>query len=303
MDTVTILMAGGSMTALSVGAGLVLGWAKRAFHVETDPRIEAVTEALPGANCGGCGFVGCGSYAEAVVEQGADCALCPVGGEGCAQALADIMGRDLLPSWPMRPVAHCRATLDQRLKRSPYLGENTCSAANLVAGVQGCAYGCMGFGDCVRACAFDAIHVVDGVAVVDYEVCSGCGACAKVCPRNIISMVPFKAAQMLVVGCSNKDFGKDVKAVCEVGCIGCKACQKASPLFTVPNNLPRIDYENYDPDHMDAEEIAIDKCPMKGLLFVGRPTPKDLEATRDEKVPELVEADFKTTVDQTEWQG
>ena len=291
------------MTALSVGAGVVLGWAKRKFHVDVDARIEAVTAALPGANCGGCGFVGCASYAEAVVEKGAACTLCPVGGDACALALSAIMGQDLKPSWPMRPVVHCRATSAQRLKRSPYLGEKTCSAANLISGVQGCTYGCLGMGDCFTACAFDAIHVVDGVAVVDYEACTGCGACARVCPRNIISMVPFKKDRMLVVGCSNKDFGKDVKAVCEVGCIGCKACQKASSLFQIENNLPGINYDQYDPENMDATQIAMEKCPMKGLIFVGKPTKKDLDATRDEELPVLVEVDFKTTVDDTQWKG
>ncbi|MDZ4198268.1 MAG: RnfABCDGE type electron transport complex subunit B [Kiritimatiellia bacterium] len=303
MDPVILIMAGGSMTALSVGAGLVLGWAKKAFHVELDPRTEAVTAALPGANCGGCGFVGCGSYAEAIVEQDAACNLCPVGGAACAEAVAAIMGREILPSWPVRPVVHCRATTEQRLQRAPYSGEMTCAAANLIAGVQGCTYGCLGLGDCFRACAFDAIHVIDGVAVVDYEACTGCGACAKVCPRNIISMVPFKADRMLVVGCSNKDFGKDVKAVCSVGCIGCKACQKASDLFRVDANLPTMDYDKYNPEDLNSPLAAVEKCPMKGLIFVGKPEPKDLAATRDQTVPALIESDFKTTVDQADWQG
>lgn len=303
MDPVLLLMAGGSMMALSVGAGAVLGWAKRAFHVDTDPRIDAVNAALPGANCGGCGYVGCGSYAEAVVLQDAPCTLCPVGGAACAEAVAAIMGREVEPSWPSRPVVHCRATRDQRLRQAPYLGEPTCAAANLVSGVQGCTYGCLGLGDCVRACAFDAIRIERGVAVVDYEACVGCGACAKDCPRNLISMVPFKAERMLVVGCSNRDFGKDVKAVCRVGCIGCKACQKASPLFRVEDNLPSIDYDAYDPRNLETAGQAVGKCPMKGLVFVGRPTPRDLEATRGESVPEVVQADFRTTVDDTEWQG
>lgn len=301
MDPMILLMAGGSMLVLAVGAGLVLGWANEAFYVAVDPRIEAATAALPGANCGGCGFVGCASYAEALVEKDAACDLCPVGGAACAKALSTIMGRELKQSWPSRPVVHCRATLDQRLGRVPYRGEQTCSAANLIAGVQGCTYGCMGLGDCVTSCAFDAIRTVSGVAVVDYEACTGCGACARVCPRNIISMVPFKAERMLVIGCSNRDFGKDVKAVCQVGCIGCKGCEKNSPLFKIDSNLPVINYEEYDPNLTDATRVALDKCPMKGLVFVGRPSRKDLDGPGD--VPVVVEADFKTTVDSTEWQG
>lgn len=303
MDPVTILLSGGTLLTLSVGAAYVLGWANKAFHVEVDPRIEEVLRALPGANCGGCGFVGCASYAEAVATQNVSPDKCPVGGESCAQMVAKIMGLELGARFPYRPVIHCRATYAERLGRLPYQGEATCASANLVAGVQGCTYGCMGFGDCVRACAFDAIHVVNGLATVDYEKCTGCGACAKVCPRNIITMVPFKKSRMLVVGCSNQDTGKDVKDVCKIGCIGCKACQKRSTMFKIENNLPTIDYNAYDPDQLDAAMIAVEKCPVKGLIFVGQPTREEQEGVKDEETPTLVTADFKTTVDDTEWQG
>lgn len=304
MDPIVIGLAGGSMLVLAVGAGYVLGWAKDALRVDTDPRVDDVLAALPGANCGGCGYVGCGSYAEAVVLKGELPDKCPVGGPSVAAAVAAIMGLDLKPSWPKRPIVHCRAKLEDRLQRMPYEGEQSCAAANLVAGVQGCTYGCLGFGDCVRACEFDAIHIVDGIAVVDYEACTGCGACARVCPRNIITMVPFKRDRMLAVACSNKDFGKEVKDVCTVGCIGCRACGKRSPLFQFRDgNLPTIDYDAYDPDALEGVDAAVEKCPMHGLIYVGKPTPKDIAAAGDAEVPAVVTADFKTTVDQTEWQG
>ena len=303
MDLTVILLAGGTMLLLAVVAGYLLGLANKVFHVEIDPRIEAINAALPGANCGGCGFVGCMSYAEAVAGGKAPPTKCTVGGEACAREIAAIMGVEVTQSWPYRPAVHCRATYADRLGRHPYLGEKTCTAANLVSGVQGCSYGCLGFGDCMRACDFDAIHVVNGLATVDYEKCVGCGACAKACPRNIISMTPFKKERMLIIGCSNKDFGKDVRAVCKVGCIGCKACAKACGLFTVTDNLPRIDYDQYDPETMDAAQLAITKCPAKGIIYVGKPTRQDLEKVADEKAPALVEADFKTTVDKTEWKG
>ena len=303
MDLTVILLAGGTMLILALVAGYLLGLANKVFHVEVDPRIEAVNAALPGANCGGCGFVGCMSYAEAVAGGKAPPTKCTVGGEACAKEIAKIMGVEVAQSWPYRPAVHCLAAYVDRLGRHSYLGEKTCTAANLVSGVQGCAYGCMGFGDCARACEFDAIHVVDGLATVDYEKCVGCGACAKACPRNIISMTPFKADRMLIIACSNKDFGKDVRAVCKVGCIGCKACTKACGLFTVTDNLPRIDYDQYDPNTMNAAQLAIDKCPAKGIVYVGKPTKKDLEKVADKEAPALVEADFKTTVDKTEWQG
>lgn len=303
MDLTVILLAGGTMLLLSVVAGYLLGLANKVFHVEIDPRIEAVNAALPGANCGGCGFVGCMSYAEAVAGGKAPPTKCTVGGEACAKDIAAIMGVEINQSWPYRPAVHCRATYADRLGRGRYLGEKTCTAANLVSGVQGCTYGCLGFGDCERSCDFDAIHVVDGLATVDYDKCVGCGACAKACPRNIISMTPFKTERMLIVACSNKDFGRDVRTVCKVGCIGCKACVKACGLFAVTDNLSHIDYDKYDPETMDAAQLAIDKCPAKGIIYVGKPTRKDLAKVADKEAPALVEADFKTTVDKTEWQG
>jgi Na+-translocating ferredoxin:NAD+ oxidoreductase RNF subunit RnfB len=304
-ETITIILAAAAMLALAVAMAWVLGWANRAFHVEVDPRIDQVNEALPGANCGGCGYVGCNEYAEAVVEGDAPPDACPVGGAECANSIASILGVELGEALPYRPVVHCGATGEQRLKQNPYGGEPTCAAANLVSGVQGCTYGCLGFGDCESICPYDAIHVIDGLATVDYDKCIGCGKCEKVCPRHIISMVPFKQEQMLVIKCSNKDFGKDVKAVCTVGCLGCKACTRVlGGLLEMKNNLPQVDYEDYTADEDSVEKIgqAIEKCPMKRLEYVG--TPSDAEkAAAEGDVPEVVTADFRTTVDDTEWHG
>lgn len=299
-----IILAAGSMLLLAVLMACVLGWANKTFCVEVDPRIERVNEALPGANCGGCGYIGCNEYAEAVVAGNAPADLCTVGGASCAAALAEILGLEMEESWPRRPVVHCGARTADRLQRNEYRGEPTCAAANIISGVQGCVYGCLGLGDCRQACDFDAIHIIDGLAVVDYEKCVGCGACARVCPRNIISMVPFKAEQMLAVICSNKDFAKDVKAVCRVGCTGCGLCAKMSELFTVSDNLPAIDYDRYDAAAF-VQDIAkaVEKCPMKRLFYVGKPTDKDLAATADEELPDAIQADFRTTVDKTEWHG
>jgi len=304
MELTLMLLAGGTMLVLAVIAGQSLGWANKVFHVAVDPRIEAINGVLPGANCGGCGCVGCMSYAEAVAEGKIAPDKCTVGGASCAEAIAKIMGVDLKPSWPYRPVVHCRAHYGDRLGRTEYRGEKTCTAANLVSGVQGCTYGCLGFGDCVVACDFDAIHIVDGLATVDYEKCVGCGACARACPRNIISMTPFKRGRMLAVACSNKDFGKDVKAVCKVGCMGCKACERATAgLIKVTDNIPSVDYDKYDPAKFHDVEVAFTKCPMKRLVFLGRPSEKDLAAVAEQDVPVVVTPDPQTTVDKTEWHG
>jgi len=298
---VNILLAAVVLALLAVGAGLVLGWANRTFHVEVDPRVEAILAALPGANCGGCGQVGCAEYAEAVVRGEAEIGLCAPGGAGCTQRLAEIMGVEVSPSYPYRAVVHCVAHWDDKLGRRPYRGEPTCAAANLVAGIQGCVYGCLGFGDCTRACRYDAIHVIDGLATVDYDKCVGCKACARACPRNIITMVPFKAERMLVVACSNQEKGPDVKQVCKVGCIGCSACTRHAELISMEGNLPVVDYSRYD-ERADFA-LARQKCPRASMVYVGKPSPEDLAAVAEEQLPSRIETDFKTTVDETEWRG
>lgn len=301
LSLANMLLAAAVLALLALGAGVVLGWANRAFHVEVDPRVEAALAALPGANCGGCGYVGCAEYAEAVVRGEAEIGLCAPGGAGCTQRLAQILGVEVEPSYPYRAVVHCAAHWDDRLGRVPYQGEPTCAAANLVSGVQGCVYGCLGLGDCTRACKYDAIHIIDGLATVDYEKCIGCKACARACPRNIITMVPFKAERMLVVACSNQEKGPDVKAVCTVGCIGCSACTRNSALMSMEGNLPVIDYDRYDPQADFT--LARQKCPRASMIYVGKPRPEDLAAVAEETLPARIEADFKTTVDETEWRG
>ena len=221
--------------------------------------------------------------------------------ERAAKRLAEIMGVQLTESLPYRAVVHCAAKRYQRLQQVPYQGEPTCASANLVAGIQGCTYGCLGLGDCTRACQYDAIHTVDGLATVDYQKCIGCKACARTCPRNIITMVPFKAERMLVVACSNQDKGPDVKEVCEIGCIGCTGCSRNAELMQMQGNLPMVDYDHYG-DDADFSK-ALKKCPREGMLYVGKPTEEDLAAVAAEELPERVEADFKTTVDDTEWRG
>jgi electron transport complex protein RnfB len=301
LTATTILLAAGVLALLSVATAYILGWANEQFYVEVDPKVVLISAALPGANCGGCGFVGCGEYAEAVASGEAPVTLCAPGGVSCTGSLAEIMGVEVSAALPYRAVVHCSATWDERLGRTDYQGEPTCAAANLVGGYQGCTYGCLGLDDCVRACEYDAIHVVNGLAKVDYNNCIGCRACASACPRNIISMVPFKAERMMIVACSNQDFGNDVKSVCKTGCIGCKACTLKNELLHMEGNLPIIDYDAYDPDY--EFEPILDKCRMESLFFIGKPTAEELAAVAHEEMPDRVEVDFETTVDSTEWRG
>jgi len=303
MTWVTIGLSAGTLLGMAILLTSVLGWANKKFHVDVDKRVLAIIDELPGANCGGCGYVGCGEYAEAVALEHEAVNQCTVGGQNCALAVAAIMGVEVSEMLPYRPIVHCGAAREDRLGRYEYRGEMRCAAANLVTDVQGCTYGCLGFGDCARVCQFDALHVIDGLATVDYEKCVGCGACAKVCPRNIITITPFKSDQVLAVTCSNKDKGKDVVAVCNVGCIGCGACARTSDLFTIKNNLSTINYDSYSPTCPQEVLDACKKCKRQRLVFVGKPTASDLEKTKDHELPELVEPKFKTSVDDMEWRG
>lgn len=296
----TVFIAAAVMMALGVLMSAVLDWASRRFKVEVDPRIEAVEAALPAANCGGCGYVGCGPYAKAVVNDGEDVTKCTVGGPATAEAVAGLMGVEVDASWPKRAVVHCGATFDDRGGVNTYIGEASCSAANVISGYQGCVYGCLGLGDCERSCEYDAIHASNGLAKVDYDKCVGCEACTHVCPRNIISMVPFKEERMLVVTCSNKDAGKDVKEVCTVGCIGCKGCTKNDAPLKMNALLPIVDYDSYTAEMEDDIDASIDKCPMSSLFYVGRIQERHFG---DADGMETYEADFKSTVDDAEWRG
>ncbi|MBS3734694.1 MAG: RnfABCDGE type electron transport complex subunit B [Phycisphaerae bacterium] len=303
MTWTIIILAGATMLLLALVMATILGWANRRFHVERNPLIDKALAILPGANCGGCGYVGCAEYAEAVAEGKAPPNLCPVGGESCARKLAELVGVELDATFPYRPIVHCGAHWDDRKKKTPYRGEPTCAAANIISGLQGCAYGCLGLGDCQRACPYDAIHVIDGLATVDYDKCVGCGQCEAACPRHIITMVPFKAERMPAILCSNKDFAADVKAVCAVGCTGCGLCAKTCDLFTMVDNLPHFNYDAYDPDQADAVRQAGEKCPMNRIVAMGKPSEKDKAAVADEDAPTVAGPDFKTTADKAEWWG
>ena len=198
---------------------------------------------MPGANCGGCGFAGCTAYANAVVKGEASPSACVAGGAAAAQGIAKILGVDV--DTRERRVAHVYCSGgDLTARRFQYTGVQTCFAASRVAnGPVECTFACLGFGDCVKACAFDAIRIENGHAFVDRDRCSGCGKCAATCPRKIIDLIP--AAAPVAVDCSSRDRGAFVRSVCEAGCIGCMLCTKKCEhdAIHVADNLARIDYD------------------------------------------------------------
>jgi len=270
----SVAPAGATLLGLGTGFALVLLIASEKLKVKVDPKIEQIYEALPHIDCGACGFAGCSSYAKAVAENAELIGKCAPGGEKTSQAIAKILNLQVSDSGaPKRPVVHCRAHTEDKTFFADYQGIPSCTAANALPNVQACKFGCLGYGDCVAACKFNALHIVNGLATVDYEKCTGCAACSKACPRNLIKMVPFNHENMLAVACSNKETGKATRSMCRVGCIACGLCVKQTDLFKIEDNHALLDYEKYEPT--EQTETAMSKCPTGVIVLRGRTAPPD----------------------------
>ena len=241
-----VIIAAIIVGAAGIGLGFFLAFMSKKFAVEVDEREVQVREALPGSNCGACGYPGCDGAAAAMVKGEAPTNACPVGGPPVAATIAGILGGEAGESVKMVAYVQCKGDCDKAKDSYDYTGVKSCVIASHApgGGAKGCSSGCMGYGDCVTACEFDAIHIVNGIAEVDREKCVACSACVKACPKNLIEMIPYK--RTAAVGCHSNDGGKDVKAVCKQGCIGCKMCEKACPIpdgaIHVENNLAHVDY-------------------------------------------------------------
>lgn len=222
---------------------LLLAIASRVFAVKTDPRIEALAECLPGANCGACGYAGCSAYAEAVAKGEAVIGACKPGGTSTAKAMGAIMGVEAGEVVKMRAQVMCSGTAEYAKKKYIYRGAPDCNAAaNLGGGDKLCPNGCIGLGSCAAVCPVGAIRVEKGIAAVDYRLCIGCGVCATACPKHIIRLIPFDSAHW--VGCISADKGAVTRGYCEVGCIACKICEKSceAGAITVNGFVASIDY-------------------------------------------------------------
>jgi len=249
-----------TLTFIAAIFGLILSVAKMKLKVERDPRIDAIVELLPGANCGACGQPGCAGFATRLVQDSLDINLCPVCDAEVKNKIAGIAGispSDSSVSYVAR--LHCHGGISETKRKFVYEGPRSCGAADRVmGGFKTCEFGCLGFGDCVSVCPFDAIKMSDsGLPVVDVEKCTGCGKCIEACPRELLSLVPEKFK--LWVMCKNSEKAPVMKKGCSVGCIGCKLCEKACkevqakihkvditeavPAIMVENFLARIDYD------------------------------------------------------------
>ena len=262
------MMTGIILAALIVGGtglfiGLFLGFAGTKFAVEVDEREEAIAGVLPGNNCGGCGYAGCSGLAAAIVKGEAEINACPVGGAPVAAKIGEIMGIEAGESIRKTAFVKCAGTCDKAKQDYEYHGIHDCIMVNMMqnGGPKTCNYGCLGEGTCVAACPFDAIHIVDGVAVVDKEACKACGKCVAVCPKKLIEIVPYD--QKHLVQCSSQDKGKDVMKACSVGCIGCRMCAKVCEhdAVTIENNIAHI-----DPAKCTNCGACAAKCPKKIIL-------------------------------------
>ncbi|WP_343213134.1 RnfABCDGE type electron transport complex subunit B [Fusibacter paucivorans] len=262
MDMNTILLSAISLGIMGLLFGAGLAFASKKFAVEVDPRVTAIREVVPGANCGACGFPGCDGYSAAVVRGDAPVNGCPVGGADVAKLVAEIMGMDAGSSVKMVAKVKCEGSSDHCGNRFDYDGFDSCVAANMLGGgPKDCQYGCMGLGSCVQVCPFDAIHINDrGIAEVDKEKCTSCNKCIEICPKNVISLVPYD--QLVIVDCNNKDKGPQVKKNCDVACIACGLCERNCPFdaIHVVNNLAEIDYEK-----CKNCMVCVEKCPTKAI--------------------------------------
>jgi len=268
------------------GLGLILAgilvFAHRKLGVKPNPLEENIRAILPGANCGGCGYPGCDAFAAAVAKGDAPPDACPVGGPSLASKIGRIMGVEVGGREPQIAFLLCQGGSDIVAQSADYQGIRTCRAANLIAGgTKACPYGCLGFGDCTEVCTFDAIHMgPNGLPIVDRSKCTGCGICVRICPKNVLRLIPI--SKEIFLACNSFDKGKAVRDVCSKGCHACSICVKMCPYgaLEMVSNLPVMDLSKCT----DCG-ICYAKCPVKGSSYIDfkAPRPKaEIEISRCE---------------------
>ena len=254
-----ILIPVGIFAGLGILFGVVLAIASRVFAVKVDERVDQILEVLPGANCGGCGYSGCAALANAIVKGEAMPNACNACSAAGTKRIGEIMGMEVEASVPLHAHVMCSGNCHTAKYKYVYEGAPDCIAAEKMGGGDKvCPNGCIGLGTCVAACKYDAIHVVDGLAVVDDAKCIGCGACANLCPKHIIAMIPVSSKYC--VECRSVETGAMTRKQCDVGCISCKICEKNCPVgaITVTDFVATIDQSK-----CTGCGICASKCPRK----------------------------------------
>jgi electron transport complex protein RnfB len=249
--------------ALLIGFGLV--WASNKFEEKPDPTFDRVADTLPGANCGGCGFAGCKEYARAVINNPSLIGRCRPGGKDVAKKLSNILHHTV--QFDKRfSVIRCKGG-DNCEDKADYHGIKTCESAVMVSkGQKSCIYGCMGFGDCIRACKFDAMKMgTKGYPIIDPEKCTSCGKCVAACPKCIPKIQKKRKVRFVSVDCVSEDPGKKVGKFCHSGCIACGSCEKVCPkkAIVVKDNLAQIDY-----DKCIGCGKCVEVCPKHVISFI-----------------------------------
>ena len=247
---------------LGIVFGVILAIASKVFAVEIDPTEEMIFKALPGANCGACGFPGCGGLATALAAGNAPVNACPIGGQAVADKVAEILGKASAGVDKNVAVVLCQGDCEKAKDKYIYEGIQDCRISTTLSdGPKDCSFGCIGCGTCYNVCPFDAIEMIDGIAVIDRDKCTACMKCIEVCPKEIIELVPYD--NHAIVKCKSEDTGKEVRGKCSIGCIGCKICVKNCPedAFTFENNLAKIIY-----DKCTNCQVCVQKCPTKCIV-------------------------------------
>ncbi|HOM62443.1 MAG TPA: Fe-S cluster domain-containing protein [Dysgonamonadaceae bacterium] len=272
-----ILTAVAVLCIIGAVSSAILYVISQRFKTIEDPRIEQVLEALPAANCGGCGFPGCNGFASAIVKSDTmDGFYCPVGGQTTMDNIARILGRTADVSTKKIAVVRCNGTCENRPRTNIYDGASNCTiAAALYGGDTGCSFGCLGLGDCVDSCLFDAIHINPETMLPEVveDKCTACGACVKACPKNLIELrKQGPKSRRIYVSCMNKDKGGVARKSCEVACIGCSKCQQVCPFdaITIENNLAYI-----DDDKCRLCRKCVPVCPTNSILELNFPPRKE----------------------------
>ncbi len=295
---ISVIVLGG----IGLLAGLILFFTAQKFKVYEDPKIDEVEDALPSANCGGCGFPGCRNFADACVgAETLDDLFCPVGGNETMKKVAEILGKTVVEKEPMLAVIRCNGSPQFRKVTTEYDGATTCAMEHaLYGGHTDCQYGCLGHGDCVAACDFDAIYMDEKtiLPVVISDKCTACGACVEACPKDIIELRPKgKKERRIFVSCINQDRGGTAKKACEVACIGCKACFNVCKFdaITIENFLAYI-----DPNQCKLCRACVTVCPTDAIWEVNFPPRKIKKDTKEVSAKKVEKTEKDATLNITE---